>query len=65
MPRDHAWPPSRNGDASQFRRRTLDGADLSWLVGLVVTTPLYYWLANRDTAYRRRQNMAGLMPTNG
>jgi NCS1 family nucleobase:cation symporter-1 len=42
----------------------IDGADLSWLVGLVVTTPLYYWLANRDTAYRRRQNMAGLMPTN-
>lgn len=43
----------------------IDGADLSWLVGLVVTTPLYYWLANRDTAYRRRQNMAGLLPTNG
>ncbi|SDV51551.1 purine-cytosine permease family protein [Chitinasiproducens palmae] len=34
----------------------LDGADLSWLVGLVVTTPLYYWLATRDTAYRRRQS---------
>jgi NCS1 family nucleobase:cation symporter-1 len=43
----------------------IDGADLSWLVGLAVTTPLYYWLANRDTAYRRRQTMAGLMPTNG
>lgn len=37
----------------------LNGADLSWLVGIVVTTPLYYWLATRDTAYRRRQNQAG------
>ncbi len=36
----------------------LDGADLSWLVGLVLTSPLYYWLATRDTAYRRRQNGA-------
>lgn len=35
----------------------LDGADLSWLVGIVVTTPLYLWLATRDTAYRRRQNL--------
>ncbi|WP_035512359.1 purine-cytosine permease family protein [Paraburkholderia nodosa] len=34
----------------------LDGADLSWLVGIVVTTPLYLWLATRDTAYRRRLN---------
>ncbi|SAK80671.1 cytosine/purines uracil thiamine allantoin permease [Caballeronia hypogeia] len=34
----------------------LDGADLSWLVGLVLTSPLYYWLASRDTNYRRRQN---------
>jgi len=42
----------------------IDGADLSWLVGLIVTTPLYYWLANRDTAYRRRQNVAGLMSGN-
>ncbi|WP_321945908.1 cytosine permease [Paraburkholderia sp. J10-1] len=32
----------------------LDGADLSWLVGIIVTTPLYLWLATRDTAYRRR-----------
>jgi trigonelline permease len=37
----------------------LDGADLSWLVGLVLTSPLYYWLATRDTAYRRRQKPAG------
>jgi trigonelline permease len=36
----------------------LDGADLSWLVGLVVTSPLYYWLASRDGAYRRRRQGA-------
>jgi len=34
----------------------IDGADLSWLVGLLVTSPLYYWLASRDSAYRRRQH---------
>ena len=34
----------------------LDGADLSWFVGIIVTTPLYLWLATRDTAYRRRLN---------
>lgn len=33
----------------------INGADLSWLVGLVVTSPLYYWMASRDTAHRRRQ----------
>ena len=33
----------------------INGADLSWLVGLVVTSPLYWWLASRDSAYRRRQ----------
>ncbi|WP_312270703.1 cytosine permease [Pseudomonas sp.] len=33
----------------------IDGADLSWLIGLAVTSPLYYWLASRDSAYRRRQ----------
>ncbi|MDD0972505.1 purine-cytosine permease family protein [Pseudomonas fontis] len=32
----------------------INGADLSWLVGLVVTSPLYFWLASRDSAYRRR-----------
>lgn len=32
----------------------INGADLSWLVGLLVTSPLYFWLANRDSAYRRR-----------
>lgn len=36
----------------------LDGADLSWLVGIVVTVPLYLWLASRDTVYRRRQSPA-------
>ncbi|QKJ88648.1 cytosine permease [Paramixta manurensis] len=33
----------------------INGADLSWLIGLLVTSPLYYWLASRDSAYRRRQ----------
>ena len=33
----------------------LDGADLSWVIGLLLTSPLYYWLASRDTHYRRRQ----------
>lgn len=33
----------------------INGADLSWLVGMLVTSPLYYWLASRDSAYKRRQ----------
>jgi NCS1 family nucleobase:cation symporter-1 len=40
----------------------LDGADLSWVIGLVLTSPLYYWLATRNTTYRRRLN-AGLGAT--
>ncbi|POZ99507.1 cytosine permease, partial [Pseudomonas sp. MWU12-2312b] len=28
----------------------VEGADLSWLVGLVVTCPLYYCLATRGQA---------------
>jgi NCS1 family nucleobase:cation symporter-1 len=32
----------------------INGADLSWLVGLLVTSPLYFWLASRDSAYKRR-----------
>ena len=36
----------------------IEGADLSWLVGLAITSPLYAWLASRDSAYRRRQNEA-------
>ncbi|EJN38200.1 purine-cytosine permease-like transporter [Pseudomonas sp. GM84] len=38
----------------------INGADLSWLVGLVITSPLYWWLASRDSAYRRRQMSAKL-----
>lgn len=38
----------------------INGADLSWLVGLAVTSPLYWWLASRDSAYRRRQLSAKL-----
>ncbi|MBF8758262.1 purine-cytosine permease family protein [Pseudomonas guariconensis] len=38
----------------------IDGADLSWLVGLLITSPLYWWLATRDSAYRRRQMSAKL-----
>ncbi len=38
----------------------INGADLSWLVGLVITSPLYWWLASRDSAYRRRQVSAKL-----
>ena len=38
----------------------INGADLSWLVGLAVTSPLYWWLASRDSAYRRRQMSAKL-----
>ncbi|BBR54472.1 MULTISPECIES: purine-cytosine permease family protein [Pseudomonas] len=38
----------------------IDGADLSWLVGLLVTSPLYWWLATRDSGYRRRQMSAKL-----
>lgn len=33
----------------------INGADLSWLVGLVVTSPLYYWMASRSHAQRYRQ----------
>ncbi|PAK10853.1 cytosine permease [Burkholderia ubonensis] len=31
----------------------LGGADLSWVVGLLLTSPLYYWLATRNGATRR------------
>jgi NCS1 family nucleobase:cation symporter-1 len=30
----------------------LNGVDLSWVVG----SPLYFWLASRDSAYKRRIN---------
>ena len=32
--------------------KAMNGTDLSWLVGLVVTVPLYYVLANRFVARR-------------
>lgn len=33
----------------------INGADLSWLVGLIVTSPLYYWLATREAVLQSRQ----------
>ena len=30
--------------------RALGGIDLSWVVGLVLTSPVYYWLARRSQA---------------
>jgi nucleobase:cation symporter-1, NCS1 family len=38
--------------------RALGGVDLSWIVGLVVTSPVYYWLGKRSQA----QRAAGLSP---
>jgi len=35
--------------------RALGGIDLSWIVGLVVTSPVYYWLGKRSQA---RQGMS-------
>jgi NCS1 family nucleobase:cation symporter-1 len=32
--------------------RAIGGLDLSWIVGLVVTGPIYYWLAGRSQARR-------------
>ena len=31
--------------------KRLGGADLSWIVGLAVTAPAYYWLAKRSRAH--------------
>jgi NCS1 family nucleobase:cation symporter-1 len=31
--------------------RALGGVDLSWIVGLVVTSPVYYWLAKRSQTH--------------
>jgi len=28
--------------------RAIGGIDLSWIVGLIVTSPAYYWLARRS-----------------
>ncbi len=33
--------------------RALGGIDLSWIVGLVVSAPAYYWLAKRDQSHRQ------------
>jgi nucleobase:cation symporter-1, NCS1 family len=32
--------------------RAMGGIDLSWIVGLAVTSPVYYWLAGRAQARR-------------
>ena len=32
--------------------RAIGGIDLSWIVGLVVTSPVYYWLAKRAMSRR-------------
>lgn len=37
----------------------VDGADLSWLVGLVVTVPLYYCLATRGQTQQSRAARLG------
>jgi NCS1 family nucleobase:cation symporter-1 len=33
--------------------RSLGGVDLSWIVGLAITAPAYYWLARRSRALRK------------
>ena len=30
--------------------KAMGGIDLSWIVGLLVTSPVYYWLAKRSQA---------------
>lgn len=37
--------------------RALNGADLSWIIGLAVTAPAYYWLAQR-VRLRHRERIA-------
>jgi NCS1 family nucleobase:cation symporter-1 len=32
--------------------RAMGGLDISWIVGLAVTGPIYYWLAGRSQARR-------------
>jgi NCS1 family nucleobase:cation symporter-1 len=34
--------------------RAIGGMDLSWIVGLLVTSPVYYWLGGRSQARRTR-----------
>jgi NCS1 family nucleobase:cation symporter-1 len=43
--------------------RALGGIDLSWIVGLVITSPVYYWLGKRSQA-RHGMNLAtAALPT--
>ena len=37
--------------------KTMGGADLSWIVGLAITSPAYYWLAKRS-----REHAKGTLP---
>ena len=50
------WTPGSDPGASlrtaEAAVRELNGTDLSWLVGLVITVPLYYLLAVRQAARR-------------
>jgi len=39
--------------------RALGGIDLSWIVGLVVTSPAYYWLAKRAQSRRNHPVLSG------
>ena len=50
--------PMYAGDSRASRRRRPVVAG-----GAVLTSPLYYWLATRDSAYRRRQTGATMPPT--
>ncbi len=45
--------------------RAMNGTDLSWLVGLVVTVPLYYLLAVRFVARRPAAAAPATNPTAG
>jgi hypothetical protein len=30
----------------------MGGVDLSWIAGLLITSPTYYWLAKRSVTFR-------------
>jgi NCS1 family nucleobase:cation symporter-1 len=32
--------------------RAIGGIDLSWIIGLIFTSPVYYWLGRRSQARR-------------
>lgn len=42
--------------------RALGGIDLSWIVGLVITAPVYYWVGKRSQARRRVDLAAAALP---